>query len=460
MSTLGDGVPAALSPVIVLGMHRSGTSYLASVVGAVGVHIGDQLLAAAPDNPRGYFEDRDFVAFQSKVLSRALPPQGSPSPLGNILVRDIDSLALTEGERAEAMRLVAPRRDSAIWGWKDPRTCLLLDFWLELFPAATLVGVYRHPLDVYCSLVKRQQLQVLADESLLIDTWTAYNSAILRAWRKHRGRKVLVGAGDLFGRPADLARLLAATLGLPAPSGPFPEFVAEEFRRLPVDSAVHGAFSTLFPAADRVFAELQERSALPLEYAPGDREFWDGLVGRVPEEGRAAALLPVMAHLLAPEIGRQRDALLRQAAFLAVDRGSTYDELATKLATARTQAAKLAGELVELSAQSLAAEVDHQPAGGLYLWADNPIGRRVRDLLERRGIVVTGMIDRAEGGALSPQEFFRRCAAPDGRPRPFVLVCTVSARTEICGRLREAGFCAGRDFAALPRLQPETLHET
>ncbi len=459
MSTANrDETPQA--PVIILGMHRSGTSYLASVIGALGVHIGDKLLLAGPDNPRGYFEDEEFVAFQAKVLTRALPPQCSPSPLGNILVRGINSIALTETERAEAMRLVEPRRASAFWGWKDPRTCLLLNFWLEQFPEATLVGVYRHPLDVYCSLVKRQQLQVLPDETLLIDTWTAYNSAIVRAWRGHRGRKVLVGTGDLFGRPADLARLLADALGMPAPTGPYPEFAPAEFRRLPLDAAVHHAFSTLFTEAGAVFAELQDRSALPLEFSAGDCVFWEGLIARVPEEGRASALLPLIMRLLAPELGRQRDALLRQAALLAVDRGSSYDELAAKYASAQAQTVKFAEELVELSAQSLAAMVDHQPAGGLYVWADNPIGRRVRALLSKRGIVVTDMVDRSEGGALSPQEFLRRCEPVHERVRPFVVVCSVSASEEISAMLREAGFRAGVNFAALPNLQSETIHET
>ena len=42
------------------------------------------------------------------------------------------------------------------WGWKDPRTSLLLGFWLEAYPQAQILHVYRHPLDVANSLATRE----------------------------------------------------------------------------------------------------------------------------------------------------------------------------------------------------------------------------------------------------------------------------------------------------------------
>lgn len=43
------------------------------------------------------------------------------------------------------------------WGWKDPRNSFLLPIWLDLFPNARVVHIYRHPLDVAISLQVREQ---------------------------------------------------------------------------------------------------------------------------------------------------------------------------------------------------------------------------------------------------------------------------------------------------------------
>ena len=45
--------------IIVLGMHRSGTSALTGVLNRVGVNLGDNLVAPEADNPAGYWENLD-----------------------------------------------------------------------------------------------------------------------------------------------------------------------------------------------------------------------------------------------------------------------------------------------------------------------------------------------------------------------------------------------------------------
>jgi hypothetical protein len=54
--------------LILTGMHRSGTSLMASLVQAMGIHVGDRLLAGDSFNAPGYFEDEDFLEFQRRVL--------------------------------------------------------------------------------------------------------------------------------------------------------------------------------------------------------------------------------------------------------------------------------------------------------------------------------------------------------------------------------------------------------
>ncbi|HEY2475861.1 MAG TPA: hypothetical protein VGI19_13820, partial [Candidatus Cybelea sp.] len=54
--------------VLVLGMHRSGTSAIARGVAALSVYLGCDFLDAQPENPTGYWEDRNLVAIDDRVL--------------------------------------------------------------------------------------------------------------------------------------------------------------------------------------------------------------------------------------------------------------------------------------------------------------------------------------------------------------------------------------------------------
>ena len=61
--------------LIVTGMHRSGTSFVASLLAAWNVRIGDRLLPADRGNPCGYFEDVDFLELNRRILVACTPPE-------------------------------------------------------------------------------------------------------------------------------------------------------------------------------------------------------------------------------------------------------------------------------------------------------------------------------------------------------------------------------------------------
>ena len=56
--------------VLVLGMHRSGTSTLARGLRVLGVALGKNLLPAHPCNPKGFFEDAGLYAFNKALLAQ------------------------------------------------------------------------------------------------------------------------------------------------------------------------------------------------------------------------------------------------------------------------------------------------------------------------------------------------------------------------------------------------------
>lgn len=156
------------SVIIITGMHRSATSLIASLFERAGVHLGDQLLASDATNPRGFFEDIDFYAFHQNALRL----RGE-----SIFVTRNFTFSATPAEEERAAQLIAARAARPLWGWKDPRTSLLLEFWRERLPHAHFILLYRHPLDVLLSLLRRQENQ-LTDWLQGLEAWYAYNKAI------------------------------------------------------------------------------------------------------------------------------------------------------------------------------------------------------------------------------------------------------------------------------------------
>lgn len=73
--------------VIILGMHRSGTSMVAGVLSRVGINMGKVMLGKTPSNPLGHFEDEDFYNLNRKILEFAGGNWRNPPNEEDILVQ-------------------------------------------------------------------------------------------------------------------------------------------------------------------------------------------------------------------------------------------------------------------------------------------------------------------------------------------------------------------------------------
>src|SRR4051812_1491941 len=141
--------------VIVLGMHRSGTSALSRGLRVLGVEQG-QLGAITPDNPRGHWEHPQIVAFNERLLGALGCRWDTVASIDATRWHTPAVATLAE----EAAALVAGLfGDHALWGFKDPRTARLLPFWQrvlrELGCDDRYVIACRHPRSVAQSLAAR-----------------------------------------------------------------------------------------------------------------------------------------------------------------------------------------------------------------------------------------------------------------------------------------------------------------
>lgn len=171
------GADFDFDPVVVLGMHRSGTSFLVRALNLSGLWLGGSATLSTVEgramigNPKGNYENRDAISINDAVLKRSGGAWVKPPP--RLLSDDTDReriLAFCRGlERGRPAEF--PR-----WGWKDPRTVLTLRMWVgALDRGIFLVGSFRHPSAVARSLLARDKIPLPLGYAL----WTYYNELLL-----------------------------------------------------------------------------------------------------------------------------------------------------------------------------------------------------------------------------------------------------------------------------------------
>src|ERR1700674_2153521 len=188
--------------LIVTGMHRSGTSFVASLLAAWNVRMGDQLLPADRGNPADYFEDVDFRELNRRILVACTPPEDGHRDWGWTESESFDARPLPAHRNEAAALVVARERAGDPWGWKDPRTSMLLDFWDEVLGReARFLLLYRHPWEVADSMLRTGADVWLTHPGYPARIWTYYNRRILDFHQRHRDRTLLVSTNRMLRDP-------------------------------------------------------------------------------------------------------------------------------------------------------------------------------------------------------------------------------------------------------------------
>ncbi|MGH9823899.1 MAG: glycosyltransferase, partial [Blastocatellia bacterium] len=204
-------------PVVLTGMHRSGTSLVASILSALSIDMGQELLPADSNNVRGYFEDVEFLELQRTILSNSCATDDGGHPDWGWTESESLDPGCFKRFLADASALIASRVDRpSFWGWKDPRTTLLLDFWDELLDDARYIFVYRYPWDVADSMQRLGAEVFLRNPEYGYRIWEFYNRHIRDFYIKHPGRCLLISTNALPKNHPRFASLVSSKLGIPA----------------------------------------------------------------------------------------------------------------------------------------------------------------------------------------------------------------------------------------------------
>jgi len=155
---------AAAAGVLVLGVHRSGTSAATRAINLLGVPLcrHDDLFRGDGNNVSGYWESQTLMQFNNELLSALHASWRCPPP--QIRMRP----GHERREASEARRLLRFSHPTPQWAWKDPRNCALLPFWRRAIEVPLVaVTVLRHPDEVATSLASQRE-QFARDEALAL----------------------------------------------------------------------------------------------------------------------------------------------------------------------------------------------------------------------------------------------------------------------------------------------------
>lgn len=154
--------------IVILGMHRSGTSAFAGILHLLGFDFGDDLLEGNKFNQGGYWENRAIVRLNDRLLNY-LGACWSDVQIAPYCLPDLQKEFGSEA-RALLERTFSGKKN---WALKDPRLCLLMDFWREIFAQRniSLIHIVRDPLAVAHSLYRRDRFPI--ERGLLL--WLSQN---------------------------------------------------------------------------------------------------------------------------------------------------------------------------------------------------------------------------------------------------------------------------------------------
>lgn len=143
--------------LIVLGMHRSGTSAMSGVLAQMGCDLPKELMPPTDANPKGYFESNKAYYLNDDLLASA----GSAWDDSTVFNPDwYGSPRYPEYRRRAAKVVEEEFGDSGFFVLKDPRLCRLLPFWQQVLADLDIgpryVCIHRHPREVAASLTRRE----------------------------------------------------------------------------------------------------------------------------------------------------------------------------------------------------------------------------------------------------------------------------------------------------------------
>lgn len=349
MTMSGGGTEVIRPPreaIVVLGMHRSGTSAMARALSLAGAELPSSLMEEGPANPTGHWEPQDAANFNDEIFEALDSSWDDAFGPRELRTRDRDT-----GKYVEKARLILRENygDKNFIVIKYPRFSIFPEIWAKALKAEgfrySFVIMVRHPLEVADSLKTRNDF--VSNRSFLL--WATYMLSSEMGTRNEK--RVFVNFNDLIEEPEGVLDRIESSLALKLPRRTW-DSAAEIESFLKPELKHHSAKPNSkrlkpFPIVDRFYSYLE---------SSGRGEAWNSDISK--EVAAWLADLEGVAGPIIKQVERERRAAeieKHNAGAALRDLESAFDSVRSDHAT---QEADLHRQLGEANAGMLEARQD------------------------------------------------------------------------------------------------------
>lgn len=210
--TLTTNAPTSRHAILVLGMHRSGTSAMTGAIVEWGCAAPSHQIATNAENPKGFFESRPIARLNDALLATFEATWDDWHPLPETWWAEDRYTDLQDAAKAQ---ILADFEDAPMIALKDPRMCRLAPFWEHVLGdmgfAVHYVLPLRNPVEVALSLQTRNGFPLSHGIMLWMDH-------VLRAERDSRGKpRCFTSFDGLLAAPELTRRRIETHLGIHFP---------------------------------------------------------------------------------------------------------------------------------------------------------------------------------------------------------------------------------------------------
>ncbi len=243
------------SALIILGMHRSGTSLLTGLLSQVGVVMGRRLYAPQKGvNERGFWEHEDIVDTHDELLLMLNSQWDDVLPLPEKWWESDTIQPFVDRLNALVRRDFS---DASVWALKDPRMCRILPLWFPILARERANPIFvcmnRNPFEVVGSLQKRDGFS--REKALVL--WLSHTLSAERYSRGHL--RIFTDFDQVVKKPIEVLTKIEqeANLVFPVPvheaTGKIERFVSPDLRHHKADAAPDYQHQGLELMADELY---------------------------------------------------------------------------------------------------------------------------------------------------------------------------------------------------------------
>lgn len=214
-------------PLIVIGMHRSGTSALSGELAHLGVFMGKSLLKPQKGvNDKGFWENAKLVELNDTLFDEKVSSWDDPASLIRLAsLPELDKSFLLLME----CFISTEYQNCELWGMKDPRVSILLPFWNKVFERLSIKPNYilmiRHPFEVVNSLKKRDGFS----QSKALMLWLNYNFSSYLHSQNHS--RIIVDFEQLLTNPVKIRKMISQKFSVKFENNQKDSFIEKSLKR-------------------------------------------------------------------------------------------------------------------------------------------------------------------------------------------------------------------------------------